>query len=338
MFINSFKVHRVLILVALLSACNQSEEPTPEFAFKKPTHFPEPKYTFENNPVTKEGFDLGKALFNEGMFSKDGTVSCASCHDQSVAFADPQHRLSIGIEGRIGERNAPQISNLAFLSKFFWDGGVVHVDFIPLNAISNPLEMDEDAANIIEKLEEHPDYPALFNEAFGSSDITTPRMLHALSQFMNMMVSADSKYDKYILKTGSLEEAELRGLSLFEANCRSCHAGVLFTDESFRNNGLDSEFQDVGRFRISEQIEDMGKFRVPSLRNVALTSPYMHDGRFKTLEEVLDHYVNGIEISETLDESLINGIALSTQEQVDIINFLNSLTDDSFISNPIFFK
>ncbi|MEQ8240122.1 MAG: cytochrome c peroxidase [Cyclobacteriaceae bacterium] len=329
-----------------LWSCNDSQSPEAvdikqEFAFVKPEHFPEPTYTFSNNEVTKDGFNLGKALFFDPILSKDGLVACSSCHDQSVAFADPQHRLSLGVDDRVGIRNAPQMTNLAFMNNFFWDGGVIHVDFIPLNAIENPLEMDEKTAKAIEKLRNTDSYPALFEKAFGTDSISTPRMLHALSQFMVMLISADSPYDRYRLNKGELTSLQLKGLEVFEEKCATCHSGELFTDQSFRNNGLDSQFDDLGRGIITEVESDFGKFRVPSLRNVMLTKPYMHDGRFSSIEEVLDHYNEGVVYSETLDASLNSeklGIPLTEDQKVEIIAFLEALTDANFISNPTFFK
>ncbi|MGL1887661.1 MAG: cytochrome-c peroxidase [Reichenbachiella sp.] len=333
-----------LFIAACLISCddNQSEEPVESFGFEQPVHFPEATYTFENNPITKEGFELGKFIFNDPLLSRDSTISCASCHDQRVAFADPQHRLSLGIDSQIGERNAPAIFNLAFINEFFWDGGVVHVDFISLNPIANPVEMDQDIAVVVEKMNLDSAYKIKFIEAFGEeSTINTARILQALSQFMVMMVSDNSLYDQYLTVGANLSMAELNGLALFEKNCSDCHEGALFTDRSFRNNGLDEEFADVGRWLITEKEEDLGLFKVPSLRNIALTAPYMHDGRLETLEEVLNHYSDGVVTSSTLDPLLDQGgslgIDLEENEKEDIISFLNTLTDKEFVSNPLFF-
>ena len=332
------------LILSGLVGCTQEDEALPDdrYVFEVPANFPPPAYTFDNNPVTKRGFELGKALFYDPILSRDSTVACASCHVQAVAFADPQHALSLGVEERKGTRNAPQIANLAFQKDFFWDGGVTHLDFVPINAITNPLEMDETLANVMQKLNDHAQYPALFKAAFGSDSIHSARMLHALSQFMVMMVSANSKYDQHIRNEGeALSGDELPGLQIFEKKCSSCHAGALFTDGSYRNNGLDYDFsKDTGRAIITEVDADQGKFKVPSLRNVALTRPYMHDGRFRTLEEVLDHYTDGVVASSTLDPLLKNGnrlgIALTEEEKQKIILFLATLTDREFTGNPLF--
>lgn len=331
-------------IAGTLLSCRLENEPailSSPYQFVRPAHFPEPTYTFRNNPITEAGFLLGKRLFDEPLLSVDGSVACSNCHVQAVAFADPQHRLSVGVDDRAGTRNAPGIANMAFMEEFFWDGGVTHLDFVPLNAIENPVEMDETMANVVRKLNVHPEYPALFRKAFGPVDsINAPLMLQALSQFMVLLVSADSAYDRYLLKEGELTAEQLNGKALFEKKCAGCHSGLLFTNQSYRNNGLDSLFADPGRARISEWDGDLGKFKVPSLRNVALTAPYMHDGRFATLEEVLGHYASGVKHSPTLAPELQVdgrlGIELTEEEKRRIIDFLHTLTDWSFVRNPLF--
>ena len=337
--------HPVLwVCLFCLTACS-SEGDTPRdltYEFKKPANFPEPTYTFDNNTITKEGFLLGRKLFFDPKQSRDGSVSCNNCHQQSKAFADSeQHPVSVGIDDLLGIRNAPSLTNLAFFKEFFWDGGVTHLDFVPINAIESEVEMDEDLANLVRKLKNDSEYPELFLQAFGTEEVTSPYILHALSQFTLMMVSSNSAYDKYVRNEGQiLSETEMAGLQLFKQKCSSCHSGELFTDFTYRNNGLDSEFTDTGRARITESRQDEGKFRVPSLRNVELTSPYMHDGRFKTLEAVLDHYSEGVVISPTLDEELKGntslGISMNEDEKSKIIAFLKTLTDREFISDSKF--
>lgn len=318
------------------------EKPSDEFAFVQPEHFPEPTYTFQNNPVTEEGFKLGRKLFFDPILSRDNSVSCNNCHQQSRAFADsPLHKTSIGVDSRFGIRNAPSIANMAFMKEFFWDGGVTHLDFVPINAIESEVEMDESLENVVKKLNAIEEYKKLFKEAFDVDEITSPFMLHALSQFTSMMVSADSKYDRYLLGKEELTADELIGLELFEQKCSSCHAGMLFTDQSYRNNGISSAFGDEGRGKITEEDADNGKFRVPSLRNAAITGPYMHNARFSTLEEVLDHYAENMVDSPTLDPSFKNGeevvgIPMTEEEKARIIDFINTLTDYTFISDEKF--
>ncbi len=312
----------------------------PVFGFEKPAHFPDPTYSFDNNPVTKEGFYLGKKLFFDPVLSVDNSVSCSSCHLQSLAFADsPVHPVSFGVDNRAGKRNAPPIQNMAFMESFAWDGGIHHLDFVALNAITLEFEMDEGIANVVAKLNDHEDYPGLFKGAFGVDSVTSPFLLYALSQFENMLVSDNSKYDHYLNGEANLSVEELAGMDLFNAKCEVCHSGVLFTDQSFHNNGILTEFPlDSGRAAITESSHDVGKFRTPSLRNVARTAPYMHDGSIETLEEVLEHYNSGVKASSTLDPRLSEGIALSEDEQQKIIAFLKTLTDTDFITNPLFFN
>lgn len=318
------------------------EKPEEILAFIRPEHFPEPTYTFQNNPITEEGFELGKKLFFDPILSRDKSVSCNNCHQQSRAFADtPLHPTSVGVDNRFGIRNAPSIANMAFMKEFFWDGGVTHLDFVPINAIESDVEMDESLENVVKKLNAIEAYRTKFKTAFGTEEATAPYLLHALSQFTAMMISADSKYDKYLQGQEELTANESRGLALFEQKCSSCHAGVLFTDQSYRNNGISSDFGDKGRGLITEDEADEGKFKVPSLRNASITAPYMHNAKFSTLEEVLEHYANGMADSPTLDTSFKNrevvvGIPMTKEEQGDIIEFIHTLTDYTFISDERF--
>jgi len=332
-------------LISSVSVCCTSESLTPAsnpYAFTKPANFPDAVYTFENNEVTREGFELGRALFYDPILSADSTIACANCHQQVRAFSDPVHRFSKGVNDIEGVRNAPAIQNMAFQTHFFWDGGVKHLDFVPINAITSELEMAEKLAHVVEKIQRSKTYPENFNRAFGASEITSQRMLFALSQFMSVMISSNSRYDHDVRSEGEvLSTEELEGLALFKNKCSSCHATDLFTDGSFRNNGLDAEFKlDSGRAHITELAKDKGKFNVPGLRNAELTSPYMHDGRFKTLKQVLDHYSNGVNDSETLDPLLkqgtSTGIALSEDEKIKIIAFIIALTDKTFIEDKRF--
>ncbi|WP_040669774.1 cytochrome-c peroxidase [Nitritalea halalkaliphila] len=312
------------------------------YAFRAPVHFPEPTYTFRNNQVHEKGFKLGKMLFNDPNLSRDGSVSCSSCHLQSHAFADTWlHPMSIGVDGREGKRNAPPLFNLAFHREFFWDGGITHLDFTPIAAFENELEMDIPFPEVVDRIARHPVYPGLFREAFGIETVTGPFVLHALSQFMLMMVSASSPYDAYIQgdKT-ALSATQLAGLQLFRQHCESCHREPLFTDLSYRNNGAQRVIRDFGRELVTERAEDRAKFKVPSLRNIEVTAPYMHHARFQTLEDVLDHYTSGMQHQETLDPQLWRSgqpvITLSAAEKEQLISFLLALTDTKFLSNPIF--
>jgi cytochrome c peroxidase len=330
-----------LVFLLLLAAGCTPTDSEPESLFKVPANFPKPIYDLEKNPITKDGFELGKALFNDPILSRDLTISCAECHSQPSGFTHHGHDLSHGIDNRKGTRNSLPVQNLAWESAFFWDGGVGDLDFVPIAPIENPVEMDEKTGNVLEKLRKSPRYPALFKRAYGSEEITSAKFLKALSQFMLTLVSADSRYDKFVRNEGgTLTSDESAGLTVFKQKCASCHAGELFTDRSYRNNGLTIQGDDAGRYRITENEADRYKFRVPSLRNVAVTGPYMHDGRFYTLEAVLDHYAEGVQATPNLDPLLTNngqrGIALSPEEKRQVVAFLKTLTDDTFLKNKQF--
>ncbi|MDI9858891.1 cytochrome c peroxidase [Flectobacillus roseus] len=313
-----------------------------ENLFAIPSNFPKPTYHFKSNPLTTEGVELGKTLFYDAIISSDNTVSCGSCHQQSAGFTQHGHAFSHGVNDLLTKRNSMPLYNLAWSTSFGWDGGVHDLDLFAISPITNPVEMNENMANVLDKLRKSQNYPSLFKNAFGSEEINTERFLKALSQFMLTMVSANSKYDQYMRMEGvELDEKELAGLELFKQKCASCHAGELFTDYSFRNNGLEpAKVEDLGRFEVNQQESDKHKFKVPSLRNLGYTAPYMHDGRFETLEQVLDHYAGKVVKSEYLDPILQQngklGISLSSDEKVKIIAFLKTLDDDYFIKKESF--
>jgi cytochrome c peroxidase len=309
-----------------------------DIALTWPDYFPQPIYNFEENPRTKEGFLLGKKLFYDPLLSVDNTISCGSCHQQFVAFAHADHKLSHGINNLLGVRNSPALFNLMWQKEFFWDGGSKHIEVQPIGPITNPVEMHETLENVVAKLSNNAEYRSLFKAAFKTDSITSQQMLKAMVQFMGSFISATSRYDKNLKDpvNNPLSTDEKDGLAIFEQKCASCHAPPLFTDNSYRNNGLDEVFVDSGRFFITNINSDMGKFKVPSLRNVELTYPYMHDGRFETLENVLNHYSTGIKQSATLDLSISNGISLSNTEKSKLIAFLKTLTDREFIKDERF--
>jgi cytochrome c peroxidase len=329
-----------VLCLTVLAGCQQNNAtPDTSYSFVLPEHFPPSTYDFTRNPVTETGFKLGKRLFEDFRLSADNSVSCSSCHEQAVAFSDPQHRLSLGVEERVGTRNAPGLFNLAFTKEFMLDGGITHLDFVPINAITSNLEMDETLENVVNKLQDDASYRAAFASAFGEDTITSGLMLQALSQYQNMLVSDRSKYDDVVVgrNDAAFTSTELRGEVFFKTNCANCHAGVLFTDQTYRNNGLAGDgAQDAGRSLISGVGTDIGKFRVPSLRNVGRTAPYMHDGRFNSLEEALQHYRGGVISSATLDPELEGGIPMTDQDITDVIAFLETLTDWEFIRDPRF--
>jgi len=328
----------------LFYACskNKDEQIAPQIKFEQPANFPSPFYQFEGNPLTLKGFELGKKLFYDVRLSADKSVSCGSCHQQFAAFAHLDHNVSHGVNNCLGKRNAPVLFNLAWQKELFWDGGAKNLEISPLNAISDPCEMATDVNTIVAFLNQTQPYPQMFKAAFGNATANSQNMLRALAQFMASMVSANSKYDKVMRNPAqnSFTTDELAGYELFKKNCSGCHSEPLFTDLSYRNTGLDLVSIDEGRKHITEQQNDLGKFRVPTLRNIELSGPYMHDGRFTSLEQVLEHYNSGVKPTSNLDGMLQQGsklgIALSPTQKQQIISFLKTLTDDEFISNKQF--
>ncbi|GAB3960339.1 cytochrome c peroxidase [Spirosoma harenae] len=322
------------------------EYKTTPYPWSKPINFPEPVYDLTKNPLTYEGVALGKTLFFDGMLSHDGTITCAFCHIPEAAFAHTDHVLSHGIRDQLGPRNGFNIQNVAWNKAFLWDGGIHDLDVLPISPIQNSVEMGDTLIHVLEKVRTSAKYPALFRAAFGSSEVSSERFLKALSQFMLTLVSSNAKYDKYIRNEagGDFNEQESRGLSLFRQHCSSCHAGDLFTDQSYRNNGLlpnpNAAKPDMGRYSITLVESDKHKFRVPSLRNIERTLPYMHDGRFSSLESVLAHYAGDVQDNPALDPLLKTGgqigLPLSKQDQKDIITFLYTLTDYTFLNDRRF--
>lgn len=307
-----------------------------------PSYFPAMTFDTSGNPVTKNGVELGRKLFYEGRLSRNNTISCGFCHIQENAFTHHGHPVSHGVDDRTGIRNAPPIQNMAFLKRYMWDGVIHNLNEQPIIPITNEDEMDSSMPEAVSKLNADPKYKKLFKAAYGDEKITGERVLKALSQFMVTLVSADSKYDRMKQGKESFSAEEAQGMHLFQQKCASCHHGELFTDESFRNTGMyyNTQFKDEGRYRVTLDPADRMKFRVPSLRNVEYTAPYMHDGRFYSLEAVLNFYSDGVSDNPNLDPELKQnghtGIAMTVQEKQWIISFLKTLSDKKFITNPAF--
>ncbi len=305
-----------------------------------PAGWGKPNYNFTKNPLNKETIALGRKMFYDPILSRDSTISCSSCHLSYTAFTHVDHDLSHGINGKIGTRNAPALMNLAWSKSFMWDGAINHLDMQALAPISHPAEMGNDIKNIIAQLQHSSSYPKLFKTAFGDSVISGVRILKAIAQFELTLISANSKYDQVMRKVSgvSFSIQELNGLHIFRKNCESCHREPLFTNNEFANNGLpvDTFLKDIGRMTITQNPQDSLCFKVPTLRNIEYSFPYMHDGRFKKLSDVLKHYTSGIQQSSTLSKQLQQPIILSSDERVDLIAFLLTLTDKSFLYNPIF--
>jgi len=307
----------------------------------QPANFPAMVYGLAKNPPDAATFELGRQLFYDARLSGDGTVSCGSCHRAAAAFAHAGQRLSPGVGGHPGQRNAPALQNLRWRQGFMADGGVLGLELQALAPLTDAHEMNMPLSVALARLNADPGYRQRFAAIYGPGSIDTPQFLRALAQFTAALTSANARYDKYVRHEagGTLTAPELRGRALFRAKCSHCHATDLFTDESFRNNGLDRTFsQDSGRARITARPTDRGRFKVPSLRNVARTTPYMHDGRFATLAAVLAHYDHGVQPSPTLDPLLHQpngrlGIALAAPEQAELLAFLNTLTDNEFLTD-----
>jgi cytochrome c peroxidase len=332
----SKKLFFVAGCLVVLIAC--SKEIIDRFGgFQKPVDFPQPSYHFSTNEVTEPGFELGRKLFYEPRLSRNNTISCGSCHIQSSAFTQHGHDVSHGIDDRLGTRNSPPIMNLAWMPTFFWDGGVFDLDLQPVVPITNHVEMDETIPNVLTKLRNHATYPGLFQKAFGDTAITTARLMKALSQFMLLCISDQAKYDSVVrYKSASFSATEQRGYELFKQNCNSCHKEPLFTDFSFRNNGIAIGLNDdQGRYLVTLNGSDKYKFKVPSLRNIEYTGPYMHDGRFITLDAVLEHYRQGVHSTPNVDPLIASGITLSNEEKSDLIAFLKTLNDRKFLTNKM---
>ncbi|WP_321540499.1 cytochrome-c peroxidase [Flavobacterium piscinae] len=283
-------------------------------------------------------------MFYDGRLASDGVVSCGFCHIQEDAFTHHGHTFSHGVGDGVGTRNAPPIQNMAFQTQFFWDGASDHIELLSMSPISNEVEMNGNIVNIMNMMKNDPQYKKLYKQAFINGEINPENMLKALAQFMTMLTSTNSRFDKYRRNEtgGTLTQQELEGYAIFNQKCASCHATDIFTDNTFRNNGLpiNPQINDFGRYRVTENPSHKYQFKVPSLRNIELTAPYMHDGRFYTLEAVLNHYAQGVTSTENLDPILNNngslGIPLNSDEKAKIIAFLKTLTDHEFISNPKF--
>jgi cytochrome c peroxidase len=296
-----------------------------------PIGFPSIDYPSDNKP-SKKRIELGKKLFFDPILSKDSSISCASCHNPEFAFSDAK-KLSTGIKNQIGERNAPAIFNIAYHSSFFRDGGVISLENQALAPITNPKEMDMDLALLISKLEKNQEYIQLFDQAYQTKP-SVYSLSRAIAAFERTILSGESVYDQYISlhDTNLLSSSAKRGLDIFngKAQCNQCHGGFNFSNQKFENNGLYETYTDMGRFRITTNNQDIGKFKVPSLRNLSYTAPYMHDGSMATLEEVIEHYNIGTKKNRN-QSKFVKPLALTNQEKEDLIQFLLSLNDSKFV-------
>ncbi len=327
---------RTKLLLALLALGLVAFTFKATYQINYPSYFPKPSYPFDQNQLTEAKINLGKALFYDPILSQNGTISCASCHTSYNAFAHTDHDLSHGIDDEIGTRNAPALMNLAWHKNYMWDGAVNHLDVQALAPITHPKEMGETIKQVVFKLNQSNLYKHLFKQAFNDTLATGERLLKALAQFQLTLVSANSKYDAVKSKKATFTAQENSGYQLFKQHCNSCHTEPLFSSYEFANNGLplDTTLNDFGKFNLSHQPNDSFLFKIPTLRNLSYTYPYMHDGRFKKLQQVLNHYSQGIKTSSTLAPVLKQGIPLTSNQKADLVAFLYTLNDSSFVFNP----
>ena len=312
-------------------------QPTP-IGFTIPQGFPQPQYNFLSNPLSEEGFQLGKKLFFDGRLSKNGNFPCGSCHQPVAAFTTFEHDRSHGYNNSHTLRNAPGLFNLAWHPSFNQDGSATNLETVIARHINEPREMGESVSNVVNKLKNDAQYRSMFRAAFRDDGVTAERMFMALSQFLVSMVSAGSKYDAVKNGTASFNAQEGAGYQVFQSKCGSCHTEPLFTDFSFRNTGLplDAGLNDGGRIRVTGSLADSMKFRVPSLRNVMLTSYYGHDGRFSLPRHMIVHYRTGVQPGANVDPLVKNGIALTDEEENNLVHFMRTLSDSTFLNNPRF--
>ena len=354
------KIIPVYLIVLLFSACKPepdnplaaiSYNPTP-LNLAIPTQFPKMDIPADN-PMTTEGVELGRFLFYDKLLSANGTMACASCHLTDKSFTDG-NATSKGVDGISGRRSSMSLENIGFVNKgLFWDGRTRTLEEQALQPIEDPIELHNKWSQVIDKLKSHADYPTRFRKAFGindASEITKEMAAKAMAQFERTLISGNAKVDKVFRREGEFSDDEYSGYLLFfnaagapDAQCGHCHTSPFYSSNDFFNNGLDSVssltgFKDLGRGVITKKEFDNGKFRAPTLRNIELTAPYMHDGRYETLEEVVDHYASGGHYADNIDPFIpqIAAIRLTAKQKKQIVLFLKTLTDTSFASNPAF--
>lgn len=317
-----------LIVIAVVMLARTDEE-VDTARIAQPVGFP--KRVYRGGPCASDSAiaALGAMLFEDPILSVDSSTSCESCHQPFAAFSHIDHALSHGVEGRIGRRNVPALQNLAWQTSFMWDGSIANLDMQSLSPITGHEEMSENLDHLLAKLSSHPTYPARFNAAFGSETITIPRVLRALGRFVAGLVSANSRYDRAMQDKDTLADNEQRGLQLFRRHCATCHTEPLFTNNGFASNGLQPNptEPDSGRIRITHDAQDLYRFKIPSLRNITRTHPYMHDGRFKRLRDALAHYANPAALPDHTDPRVRSIGPLTDVERKDIVAFLMTLED-----------
>lgn len=346
-----------VLLLLLLGLCACERESADLLNISEPENFAKILYP-EDNPTTTAGLALGKALFFDPFLSDDGTVSCATCHRPEMAFTDGRP-VSVGINGRPGRRNSPSLTNVGYLHEtLFWDGRADDLESQALHPVANPNEMGGSWPVLISQLRKHPDYWPSFQQAFGlrhTSELNPDHVGKALAQYQRSLISANAKYDRVQRGEATYTKAEALGHAIFfdladgadlafaklpTGECAHCHIPPHFTNQQFFNNGLDEaptleEFVDKGRGVVTKNHYDNGRFRTPGLRNVALTAPYMHDGRFNSLDEIVAHYNAGGKYAENRSPNIFP-LGLTADQAAGLTAFLKTLTDSSFVSNPVY--
>lgn len=342
----NIKVAGLIVLTSVLAILLISAERNDGFGvfgstpmpLQIPAGWPKPKGDiFANNPPTLEIFVLGKKLFYDGNLSSDKVTSCGSCHQQFAAFSTFDHDLSHGVTNKLTTRNAPALQNLAWMTNYHWDGGVANLEMQPLNPITAPNEMGATLEQVIKNIKEDESYKPFFKNAFGDAGVSSARILKALAQFTGQLVSATSKYDNVKAGRDTFSVFEKAGYELYKENCNTCHKEPLFTDNDFHNNALTlNRFSDAGRQGITGLTSDSLKFKTPSLRNVQLTHPYMHDGSYFSVDAVIKHYQNLDRDRTDIDPVLKKRIVMSPLQRNQLIYFLYTLTDTAFTKNKLF--
>lgn len=354
----------VLLLVGLIGACEKDVPDAPGVDRGDLTHVPYDPVPYSldipqnypqmlipsQNPLTREGIQLGRKLFYDPIMSRDSTVSCGSCHFQSLSFKDP-NGISIGVDGRSGRRTSMNLINVGYNTRtLFWDGRTTTLEDQVTHPLEDPNELDHNWVDLEKQLQRHQDYPVLFRKAFGigsADEINRELVSKAIAQFERTLISTGStRYDQALRGEISLTEDELAGYLMFvdavpdlpDAECGHCHAEPLFTTFEFKNNGLENidnleDFPDKGRGEVTGVVQDNGKFKTPTLFNAAISPPYMHDGRFQTLEEVMDHYNSGGHRQPNTDP-LIRPLGLTEKQKQQVIAFVKTLTDTAFLNHP----
>jgi cytochrome c peroxidase len=352
---NFFKIHfdftatglypmALICVLFWLVACKSEDDtkpmnnwvynPTPVKA-PEPPGFPDEMEIPQDNPLTLEGIALGEKLFSDPILSGDNTQSCAHCHKPEFSFSDSGEALSIGIDGKPGTRNTMALINPGYQLELNWDGSATTLEEQAFEPVVNPLEMHATWSMVTQKLRNHTDYPQLFYEAFGIEEIDSNAVVKALAQYERTIINNQSRWDLYLEGAIELNEQEAKGFEIFfteKGDCFHCHSTILFTDNIYHNNGLDAIASDSGLYGVTGNPFDIGKFRTPTLRNLAKTAPYMHDGRFETLEEVINFYSEGLKFSETIDPLMKNvaqgGVQLSVEDKLNLLAFLDMLNDE----------